>query len=141
MSRPSPPIWHQRPAAYSICSIWCRSPIRRIRTCTRFVSDKEGLKRELFARIQARGERATPALVEKELAALERAHAALNAINAVHAAGGTAHYFSVNLTDAEAVAEVIDQVRSAADALMCCCMLPAWSAATSCRTKTRGNLI
>ncbi|SPE27312.1 Beta-ketoacyl synthase (fragment) [Candidatus Sulfopaludibacter sp. SbA6] len=39
----------------------------------RFVSDKDGLKRDLFARIQARGERATPALVEKELAALERA--------------------------------------------------------------------
>ena len=41
----------------------------------RFVSDKDGLKRDLFARIQARGERATPALVEKELAALERAQA------------------------------------------------------------------
>ena len=34
----------------------------------RFVTDKEGLKRDLFARIKARGERATPALVEKELA-------------------------------------------------------------------------
>ena len=77
----------------------------------RFVSDKEGLKRDLFARIQARGERATPALVEKELAVLERAQAALTAINAVRAAGGTPHYFSVNLTNADAVAEVIGQVR------------------------------
>ena len=77
----------------------------------RFVSDKEGLKRDLFARIQARGERATPALVEKELAALERAQAAQSAIDAVRAAGGTAHYFSVNLTDAAGVAEVINQVR------------------------------
>ncbi len=77
----------------------------------RFVSDPEGLKRELFARIQARGERATPALVEKELAALERAQAAQSAIDAVRAAGGTAHYFSVNLTDANAVAEIISQVR------------------------------
>ena len=34
----------------------------------RFVSDKDGLKRDLFARIQASGQRATPALVEKELA-------------------------------------------------------------------------
>ena len=66
----------------------------------RFVSDKEGLKRDLFARIQARGERATPALVEKELAALERARPRASAIDAVRAAGGTAHYFSVNLTDA-----------------------------------------
>jgi len=77
----------------------------------RFVSDKDGLKRDLFARIQQRGERATPALVEKELAAMERAHAALSAIKAVHDAGGTAHYFSVNLTNAEGVAEVINQVR------------------------------
>ena len=77
----------------------------------RFVTDKDGLKRDLFARIQARGERATPALVEKELAALERAQAASNAIEAVQAAGGTAHYFSVNLTDADAVAKIIQQVR------------------------------
>jgi acyl transferase domain-containing protein/NAD(P)-dependent dehydrogenase (short-subunit alcohol dehydrogenase family) len=77
----------------------------------RFVTDKEGLKRDLFARIRARGERATPALVEKELAALERAQAAHSAIEAVRAAGGKAHYFSVNLTDADAVAKVIQQVR------------------------------
>jgi acyl transferase domain-containing protein/acyl carrier protein len=77
----------------------------------RFITDKDGLKRELFARIQARGERATPALVEKELATLERLQAAQSAIDAVKAAGGTAHYFSVNLTDAEAVTEIISQVR------------------------------
>ena len=77
----------------------------------RFVTDKDGLKRDLFARIQARGERATPALVEKELAALERARAANNSIEAVRAAGGTAHYFSVNLTDADGVAAIIKQVR------------------------------
>jgi NAD(P)-dependent dehydrogenase (short-subunit alcohol dehydrogenase family) len=77
----------------------------------RFVSDKDGLKRDLFASIQARGERATPALVEKELAVLERAQAALSAIQAVQAAGGTAYYFSVNLADAAGVAKVIEQVR------------------------------
>ncbi len=77
----------------------------------RFVDNKENLKRDLFARIQNRGERATPALVEKELASLERAQAAQSAIDAVRAAGGTPHYFSVNLADAEAVSKVIDQVR------------------------------
>jgi NAD(P)-dependent dehydrogenase (short-subunit alcohol dehydrogenase family) len=77
----------------------------------RFVSDKDGLKRDLFERIKARGERATPALVEKELAALERAQAAQSAIDAVRAAGGTPYYFSVNLTDADGVAKVIEQVR------------------------------
>ncbi|MGA7382815.1 MAG: SDR family oxidoreductase, partial [Terriglobales bacterium] len=77
----------------------------------RFVTDKDGLKRDLFTRIQARGERATPALVEKELAALERTRAANTAIEAVRAAGGTAHYFSINLTDADSVAKIIQQVR------------------------------
>jgi len=77
----------------------------------RFVNDKEGLKRDLFARIQARGERATPALVEKELAALERAVAARSAIDSVQAAGGTAHYFAVNLTDAVAVTDVVKNIR------------------------------
>ena len=77
----------------------------------RFVTDKEGLKRDLFTRIQARGERATPALVERELASLERAQAAVTAINAVTIAGGKAHYFSVNLTDADGVSRVIQQVR------------------------------
>ncbi len=77
----------------------------------RFASDKEGLKRDLFDRIKARGERATPALVEKELAALERAQAAQSAIDAVRLAGGTPYYFSINLTDAEGVASIINQVR------------------------------
>jgi acyl transferase domain-containing protein/acyl carrier protein len=77
----------------------------------RFVSDKDGLKRDVFARIQARGERATPATVEKELATLERLQAAQSAIDAVKAAGGTAYYFSVNLTDADAVRKIISQVR------------------------------
>lgn len=77
----------------------------------RFVDDKDSLKRDLFARIQAQGERATPALVEKELVALERAQAACSALAAVRASGGTAHYHSVNLTDPLAVSAAIDEVR------------------------------
>ncbi|HEY4961209.1 MAG TPA: SDR family NAD(P)-dependent oxidoreductase, partial [Terriglobales bacterium] len=77
----------------------------------RFVSDKDGLKRDLFERIKARGERATPALVEKELVGLERAHAAQSAIDAVRSAGGTPYYFSINLTDADGVTNIIKQVR------------------------------
>jgi NAD(P)-dependent dehydrogenase (short-subunit alcohol dehydrogenase family) len=88
-----------------------KEPDRKDPDLARFVTDREGLKRDLFARIQARGERATPALVEKELAALERTQAAQSALDAVRTAGGTAHYFSVNLTDADSVAKVIDQVR------------------------------
>jgi len=79
----------------------------------RFLSDRVGLKRELFERLKALGERATPAMVEHELAGLERAAAAVAAIQAVEAAGGTARYHSVNLMDAEGVATVVDEIRAA----------------------------
>jgi NAD(P)-dependent dehydrogenase (short-subunit alcohol dehydrogenase family) len=77
----------------------------------RFASDREGLKREIFARMQARGERATPVMVEKEIAGIERAHAAAQAIAAVRAAGGEPRYYSVDLTDPAAVANVVEEVR------------------------------
>jgi malonyl CoA-acyl carrier protein transacylase len=76
-----------------------------------FATDRDLLKRNLFARVQARGERATPVVIEKQLAAIERAHAARSAMHAVRAAGGAAYYYSVDLTDSRAVAEVIDRVR------------------------------
>jgi acyl transferase domain-containing protein/NAD(P)-dependent dehydrogenase (short-subunit alcohol dehydrogenase family)/acyl carrier protein len=78
----------------------------------RLATDREALKRDIFARLQAQGHRATPALVEKEIAALERAEAASQAIHAVEAAGGAAHYYSVDLTNGGAVAAVMDQIRS-----------------------------
>ncbi len=70
--------------------------------------DREGLKRDLFERIKARGERATPALVEKEMATLERASAALSAIRAIESAGGTAHYHRVDLRDGAAVSRAVE---------------------------------
>ena len=60
--------------------------------------------------IKASGERATPAMVEKELARLERAQAALSAIEAVEKAGGTAHYHPVDLTDSAGLAAVMEQI-------------------------------
>ena len=106
----------------------------------RFATDKEGLKRDLFARIQARGERATPALVEKELPALERVQAARAAIDAVRAAGGTAHYYSVNITDRRECRQS-DRgcARNAAGASTCCCTPPGSSAATCFPIRTRAN--
>src|SRR5436305_2991002 len=78
----------------------------------RFTADREGLKRDLFERLKARGERATPALVEKELARIERSREALAAIQAVRAAGGQAVWHQLDLRDTEAVAEAIEEVRS-----------------------------
>ncbi|MBX7435221.1 SDR family NAD(P)-dependent oxidoreductase, partial [Mycobacterium sp. Y57] len=80
----------------------------------RYAEDRDGLKTDLAARIRDRGERPTPVLIERELAHLERLQAALAAIRAVEAAGGTAHYHSVDLTDTDAVADVMAQVRDTA---------------------------
>jgi hypothetical protein len=68
-----------------------------------FGADKEGLKRTIFERLKAAGEKATPVTVDRQLSAIERSHAALSAIRAVEAAGGTVHYHSVNLLDADAM--------------------------------------
>ncbi len=72
----------------------------------RFANDRDGLKRDLADRIRARGEKATPKLVERDLARIERGRAALNAIEAIEQAGGSAHWHQVDLTDANAVAAV-----------------------------------
>ena len=74
-------------------------------------ADKEGLKRDLAERLKTTGKR-VPALIEKELPPhSSEPEAAQTAIDAVRSAGGTPYYFSVNLTDAAAVANVISQVR------------------------------
>ena len=53
-----------------------------------FEADREGLKTVLFERLKEAGERATPAVIEKELAGIERLQAARSAIRAVEAVGG-----------------------------------------------------
>jgi NAD(P)-dependent dehydrogenase (short-subunit alcohol dehydrogenase family) len=77
----------------------------------RFVSDKDGLQRELFERLKQSGQKATPVAVQKLLAELERKNAALQAMNAVRDAGGEAHYHSVNLLDKAAVASAVEKIR------------------------------
>jgi hypothetical protein len=49
-------------------------------------------------------------MVEKELARLERLVAARAAIDSVEAAGGQARYHSVDLTNGDAIAQVVDEI-------------------------------
>jgi NAD(P)-dependent dehydrogenase (short-subunit alcohol dehydrogenase family) len=77
----------------------------------RFHADKDGLKRELFERMKARGERATPAMVEKEILALERAAAALVALEGIRRAGGRAFWYACDLRDGAAVERSCAAVR------------------------------
>ncbi len=73
----------------------------------RFNTDRDGLKRDLADRIRQRGERPTPKLVERDLARIERARAALDAIEAIERAGGKAYWHQVDLTDAEQVSAAV----------------------------------
>jgi NAD(P)-dependent dehydrogenase (short-subunit alcohol dehydrogenase family) len=77
----------------------------------RYLEDREGLKTDLAQRMRDRGDRPTPVAIDRELARFERLAAAAAAVEAVMAAGGTAHYHSVDLTDADAVDRVLANVR------------------------------
>ena len=77
----------------------------------RLATDRDGLKRDLAARLATQAKRVTPAMVEKELALLERKQAAQTAIDAVHDAGGTAHYCPVDLLHTDAVHSIIEHIR------------------------------
>jgi NAD(P)-dependent dehydrogenase (short-subunit alcohol dehydrogenase family)/acyl carrier protein len=77
----------------------------------RLEGDREGLQRALFERLKSEGERATPALVEKRLLDLERAQGILDGLRRVEEAGGRAFYHQADVTDADAVHGVIDQIR------------------------------
>jgi len=76
-----------------------------------FREDRSRLRDELIASIKEEGDRPTPKMVEQRLFAVERQEAALRAVEAVEAAGGTAYYHSVDLRDGAAVAAVMEQVR------------------------------
>jgi NAD(P)-dependent dehydrogenase (short-subunit alcohol dehydrogenase family) len=76
-----------------------------------FRTDKDALKQQLIEETKAAGEKPTPVMIEKKLAAIERLEAALSAIEAVERAGGTAVYRSVNLLDHEALSGIVAEIR------------------------------
>jgi NAD(P)-dependent dehydrogenase (short-subunit alcohol dehydrogenase family) len=79
----------------------------------RFATDRDGLQHELYERLKRDGKKATPVMVQRLLADLERKHAALQAIESVRAAGGEVHYHSVNLLDQDAVTAAVGAIREA----------------------------
>jgi NAD(P)-dependent dehydrogenase (short-subunit alcohol dehydrogenase family) len=85
----------------------------------RFAADRDGLKLELAERLKESGTKPTPKLVERELARIERARAALDAVEAIENAGGAAHWHQVDLTDPDAVAAALGGIESV-DVLLHC---------------------
>ena len=78
-------------------------------------SDRPKLQRELADRIREQGDRPTPKLIERELARIERARAALDAIEAIERAGGRVHWHQVDLTDARQVSKAVTAAAKASD--------------------------
>lgn len=77
----------------------------------KFREDREGLKQQFIADMRAAGKKPLPPMIEKQLSAVERLDAALQAIEAVEKVGGTAVYRSVNLLDHDALVAIVAEIR------------------------------
>ena len=88
-----------------------RLPARDDPQVTLYRQGREALKAALIEEARASGIRPTPAQIDRQLAAVERSEAALRSVEAVEAAGGTAHYHSLDLRDGDAAAAVIEDIR------------------------------
>jgi NAD(P)-dependent dehydrogenase (short-subunit alcohol dehydrogenase family) len=75
--------------------------------------DRERLKLSLIEEAKAKGERPTPVTIDRQIMAVERADAALRAVEGVEAAGGRALWRSANLMDGPAIAAIVDGIRKA----------------------------
>jgi 3-oxoacyl-(acyl-carrier-protein) synthase/NAD(P)-dependent dehydrogenase (short-subunit alcohol dehydrogenase family)/acyl carrier protein/3-hydroxymyristoyl/3-hydroxydecanoyl-(acyl carrier protein) dehydratase len=87
------------------------APARDDKYVKLFREGRETLKQALIAEAKAGGEKVTPKQIDDKLMGIERGEAALRAIEAVEAAGGTAYYHSMDLRDGAAVAAVVEDIR------------------------------
>ncbi|MBN1373363.1 MAG: SDR family oxidoreductase [Anaerolineaceae bacterium] len=85
-------------------------PERNSADLVRLKADKNAFKKELMARLLQEGGKPTPAQVDQRVAALERAAATLDTINAVETAGGRAVYLVCDVTDAASVIGAIAEI-------------------------------
>ena len=76
-----------------------------------FRQGRDVLKNSLIAEAKASGEKVTPKQIDDKMMGIERNEAALRAVEAVEAAGGVAHYFSLDLRDGDKMAAVVEDIR------------------------------
>lgn len=73
-------------------------------------NDPEELKFSMLQHLSKTGRKATPAIINKEIATLERAAATLKTMGVIQSLGGKATYLVCDVTNAEAVNQVVKQV-------------------------------
>ena len=72
--------------------------------------DPEQLKFTILQRLSKSGQKATPAIINQEIAGLERAAATIKTMDAIHKTGGQAIYLPCDVSDQIAVNEVVKQI-------------------------------
>jgi NAD(P)-dependent dehydrogenase (short-subunit alcohol dehydrogenase family) len=73
--------------------------------------DREKLKLALIEEARAKGEKPTPAAIDRQIMGVERSDAARRAIESVEAVGGKALWRSANLLDGPAITAVVEEIR------------------------------
>jgi NAD(P)-dependent dehydrogenase (short-subunit alcohol dehydrogenase family) len=73
-------------------------------------TDRDVLKQKLAQRLVTEGLKVTPVLVERKLAALERASAVLETLSQVEKFGAKAHYICCDVTNASMVNQAMDKI-------------------------------
>ncbi len=81
---------------------------------TRLTGDRDGLKKDLAARLTAAGKKATPLQVENAVTALERSAACLETMKIIGQMGGKAYALECDITDPAAVQKAMRQVKESA---------------------------
>ncbi|HNU04705.1 MAG TPA: SDR family NAD(P)-dependent oxidoreductase [Anaerolineae bacterium] len=89
-----------------------QAPARDDKYVKLFREGRDTLKQALIAEARSSGEKVTPKQIDDKIMGIERGEAALRAIESVEAAGGVAHYFSLDLRDGDKVAAVVEDIRT-----------------------------
>jgi NAD(P)-dependent dehydrogenase (short-subunit alcohol dehydrogenase family)/uncharacterized ubiquitin-like protein YukD len=85
-------------------------PVKEDADLARLKSDRNGLKADMMRRLSEKGEKATPAVVEQKIAALERAAQTLETIVSMEAAGAKVCYIPCDIVDSASVEEAIKRI-------------------------------
>ncbi len=89
-----------------------RSALAEEPACCAGITDDVGLKRSLLAEAKSDGVSLTPAELSARVRAVLGSREIRATLEAVHAAGGTARYRSVDVTDAAALTAMLEETRS-----------------------------
>jgi NADP-dependent 3-hydroxy acid dehydrogenase YdfG len=90
-----------------------RTPVEDEPAALAAAKDEAALKKALLAQAQAKGEKATPAAINKQVAKVLAGREVRATVAAIEAAGGRARYVAADVSDAAALGTALADVRAA----------------------------